>query len=145
MDPRAFLHLAQRLAQSTDPADRRTAISRAYYAAYHVGFDLLISLRFKLERGHGAHEAVQVRLRNSSIQAVISAGARLGRLQNVRVKADYWLQDPHPEIPSTAAAWIAEADRIIRARDAAAADPATRERMTRAIQAYEQRTAGGAR
>jgi uncharacterized protein (UPF0332 family) len=38
---RRFLAVAQRLAEGSDEADWRSAISRAYYAAFHVGRDLL--------------------------------------------------------------------------------------------------------
>ena len=134
MDAREFLHLAQRFSDSSDAAGRRTAISRAYY-----------SLGFRIARGHAAHEAVQVHLRNSGVQSVISIGAGLRRLQHLRTQADYWLRDPHPENPRTVSLGIREAARMIGTLDAAAADPATRERMTRAIQAWEQRRVGDPR
>ena len=77
------------------------------------------------------------------MQSVISVGAGLRRLQHLRTQADYWLRDPHPENPRTVSLGIREAARMIGTLDAAAADPARRERMTRAIQAWEQRRAGG--
>ena len=145
MNPRDFLRTAQRLAGSTAPADRRTAISRAYYAVYNVAYDLLLSLGFNVGHEHTAHEAVWRRLRESRATGVVSAGSRLRRLHQLRVRADYWMRDPHPERPATATLAVTVAESMIRDLDTAAADPATRERMIRAIQAWEQRAAGSAR
>ena len=143
MDPRDFLRLAHQLAGGNSPAHRRTAIGRAYCAAYNVAFDLLLSLGFRIERGHGAHEAVRDYVGNSGVDRIIHVSTQLRRLQSVRVKADYWMRDPQPEQAEVVARWLNEAGEMIRVLDAAAADPATRERMTRAIQAWERRTAGG--
>jgi len=40
MDPHDFHQLASQLATSPHAAELRTAISRAYYATYHVGVTL---------------------------------------------------------------------------------------------------------
>jgi uncharacterized protein (UPF0332 family) len=145
VDPRDFLHLARAVAATGTAAGHRTATSRAYYAAYHVAFDFLLALGFRVPRGHFGHDAVQRRLVNASLDPVIHAGTLLRRLQNVRVRADYWLRDKYPEDPATAAFWLERAAEIVRALDAAAADPAARARMTAAIQAWEHRQPPGAR
>ena len=92
-------------------------------------------MRFRVPRGHGGHEAVQARLQNGGVDAVIHAGALLRRLQNARVKADYMLRDPDPERAVRVAAWLSRAERIVQILDGVAADPAARARMTAAIQA----------
>ena len=138
MDPRDFLLLARRLADANRPPELRAAIGRAYYAVYNVAFDLLGSLGVHIERGHAGHETVRGGLRNSRVDSVIHVAAMLRRLQILRVKADYWMRDPQPEHIETVLTWLDDVDEMIRDLDAVAADPATRERMTRAIQAWEQ-------
>lgn len=46
MNWRDFLLVASRLAAETTEADWRTAVSRAYYAAFHVARRLLADLKF---------------------------------------------------------------------------------------------------
>jgi uncharacterized protein (UPF0332 family) len=145
VDPRDFLAQARTLARSATPAGHRTAICRAYYAAYHVAFELLLDLGFRrITRGHTGHEAVRQHLTNSGLDPVVHAGAMLRRLQDARVRADYWLRDPYPEDAMTAAFWVEQADAVIRTLDRVAAEPAARARMTAAIQTW-QRGAGGRR
>ena len=138
MDPRDFLLAAHELSAIERPAYRRTVISRACYAVYHVAFDLLHSLGFRLEREHRSHELVRLYLAQSGIDSVIHVGTQLRSLQNLRVRADYWLRDPHPERASVVGIWLQRSNRTITALDAAAADPAARARMTAAIQAWER-------
>jgi hypothetical protein len=54
MDPHDFLLLAARLSNSSDQADLRTAVSRAYYAAFHVARDFLTALGFRTPMGEQA-------------------------------------------------------------------------------------------
>jgi hypothetical protein len=54
MNWRDFLPLATRLAAGTTEADWRTAVSRAYYAAFHVARRLFTDLKFAAaDPGHG--------------------------------------------------------------------------------------------
>jgi uncharacterized protein (UPF0332 family) len=135
MDPRDFLGLARELATAESPAHHRTAITRAYYAVYNVACDLFLALGFDVERGHAGHEVIREWLRHSGVDRLIHVSAQLRRLHNIRIKADYWMQDPHPERRTTAERWLAYAERMVSDLDAALAEPATRERMTRALRA----------
>ena len=136
MDPRDFLTAARVLAATDGPAFRRTAISRAYYAVYHVAFDLLRVLGFAIPREHRGHEDVRAHLAQSRIDRVVQVGAQLDALQALRVKADYRLRDPQPEDSAVAAIWLVRAERMIAVLDAVAADDAARARMTSAIRAW---------
>jgi uncharacterized protein (UPF0332 family) len=138
MEAREFLVLAQELTLAGGPARYRSAISRTYYAVYHVAYDLLQNLGFEFGRGHEAHQAVDEYLVQTRVTSLIQVGARLRRLRAVRVKADYWMRDPQPEQVQLVATWLEQATNMIAALDAAAADAPTRERMTRALQAWEQ-------
>jgi hypothetical protein len=57
MNWRDFLSLATRLAAATTEADWRTAVSRAYYAAFHVARRLLTDLNFTVPRADRAHQS----------------------------------------------------------------------------------------
>jgi hypothetical protein len=59
-----FLPLAMRLAVGATEADWRTAIRRAYYAAFHVARQLLIDLRFAVPHADRAHAYLWLRLSN---------------------------------------------------------------------------------
>ena len=65
MDPHDFYQLASQLANSPHAAELRTAISRAYYAIYHVGVTPLESLGFRLSSGPAGHGDVRNRLSNT--------------------------------------------------------------------------------
>ena len=62
MSPREFLSLADRLLGETTEADWRTAISRAYYAAFHESRELLASWGFVIRQADQAHTGVSRRL-----------------------------------------------------------------------------------
>jgi uncharacterized protein (UPF0332 family) len=72
---------------STDEAGLRTAISRAYYGAYH----LAIALLNRVCSARLDHGSVRRLLLESGIQAAVHAGRQLGDLQSDRIKADYRL------------------------------------------------------
>jgi uncharacterized protein (UPF0332 family) len=135
MDGREFLSLAHALAAGSTAAHRRSALSRAYYAVYHTASELLLGLGIALPRDHRGHEWVRQCLQHSNDASLIEAGAILHRLQNIRVKADYDLRDPHPERPGTVAFYLSRAQQGIGLLErVAAADPARRDKIKAAIQ-----------
>ena len=75
---------------SNDEAALRTAISRAYYGAYHVGVELL----GRACTEHLDHGSVRRLLKESGIPSAQRAGLHLDDLQGSRVKADYRLEVP---------------------------------------------------
>jgi uncharacterized protein (UPF0332 family) len=133
MDGREFLSLADELAAGGTAAHRRSALSRAYYAAYHTAYELLSALGIALPRDHRGHERVRQCLQYSDDASLNQAGAVLRRLQTVRVKADYHLRDPHPEHPRTVELYLSQARRCIALLDATPADPAARAALAAAI------------
>ena len=50
-----LLRLAEKLCLGTTESEWRCAVSRAYYAAFHRGRDLLQALGFEVPRGEQAH------------------------------------------------------------------------------------------
>lgn len=135
MNWRDFLLLASRLATATTEADWRTAVSRAYYAAFHVARRLIADLRFTVPRADRAHQYLVFRLSNSSESAVEQAGRDLDTLRRLRNRADY---DETPAVTQPqAAAAVQLAEGIVKALDAARQEPA-RTQIAAAMIVYER-------
>ena len=135
MDPRRFLAQAKRLSASSNEEDWRTAVSRAYYAAFHVACDLMTDLGFSVPKADRAHGYLWLRLQNCGDLPTEKAGADLKALRYFRNTADYEL---HQQITrSMAPSAIRWAESIIRALDAAALPP-IRSLITTAMKTYEQ-------
>lgn len=135
MDPREFLTLAQQLSQATTEAAWRSALSRAYYAAFHVARKLLEDCGFGVPRADRAHAYLWLRLSNCSDIGVQQADRDLNDLRRHRNAADYDLTRPM----RSGAARIQQqvAGRIIQALEAAALEP-TRSTITAAMKIYER-------
>lgn len=88
-----YLRLAEDLydsPQTSEEASYRTAISRAYYSAFHLAAQTLESQR-TWRRAHTAldHKDLRDFLQRFHSQPKGKAGADLGRLYVLRVRADY--------------------------------------------------------
>ena len=123
MDPRDFHRLASELAKGNSPAEIRTAISRTYYATFHVGAQILRGLGFRISTGSSGHGDVWKRLNNSGDLEVTKVGSKLGDLQGIRIDADYKLNDPNPEKPKTAQFWVQQAENMLRVLETCKNDP----------------------
>jgi uncharacterized protein (UPF0332 family) len=135
MNWRAFLSLATRLAAAATEAGWRTAVSRAYYAVFHVARSLLAELNFTVPRADRAHQYLVFRLSNCGEPAVEQSGRDLDTLRRLRNRADY---DDVPALTQPqAVAAVRLAEGIIQALDAARLEPG-RTRMRDARIAYER-------
>jgi uncharacterized protein (UPF0332 family) len=135
MNERDFLTLAVTLAGGPTEAEARTALSRAYYAAFHVARRLLAELGFTVPRADRAHAYLALRLQNCGALPVQQAGADLDMLRKLRNQADY---DLHLFLgPPLARVQVRGADQIIRVLDAARAEP-TRTQITDGMRVYER-------
>jgi uncharacterized protein (UPF0332 family) len=135
MNWRDFLPLATRLAAGTTEADWRTAVGRAYYAAFHIARRLFAGLSFTVPRADRAHQDLVFRLSNSGESAVEQAGRDLETLRRLRNRADY---DETPVLTQPqAAAAVQIADGIIQTLDTASQEP-TRTRIRDAMIVYER-------
>jgi hypothetical protein len=79
--PDDFLALAVALAQGSKEAEWRTAISRAYYAAFLASRELFADLGFRVPRASQAHGYLWMRLSNCGDPANAPAGNWLNNLQ----------------------------------------------------------------
>jgi uncharacterized protein (UPF0332 family) len=135
MNWRDFLLVATRLAAATTEAEWRTAVSRAYYAAFHVARRLLSDLQFIVPRADRAHQYLVFRLSNSGEAPVEQAGRDLETLRRLRNRADY--DEVPPLTQPQAAAAVRVAEGIIQTLDSARVEPA-RTRIRDAMIAYER-------
>jgi uncharacterized protein (UPF0332 family) len=123
------------LAAGATEADWRTAVSRAYYAAFHVSRRLFADLSFTVPRADRAHQYLVFRLTNSGESAVEQAGRDLDTLRRLRNRADYDEVPALTQAQSTAACRLAQ--DIIQVLDAARQEPA-RTTMRDAMVIYER-------
>lgn len=84
-----FLSLAEQYVQGQAEADWRSAVSRAYYAAFHVAREFMSDLGFATPRADQAHAFLWRRLGNCGHVPLTLAGSRLNQLRGERNRADY--------------------------------------------------------
>lgn len=89
MEGKAFLNTAQKLVQMRDEPALRSAVSRAYYAAYNCCIDLARQLGFHFGKDTPSHEKIYQYLRNCGIEVVQAAAIDLKELRKRRNEADY--------------------------------------------------------
>ena len=77
------------VASGADAARCRTAISRAYYGAFHLALDFIEDIGGTVHRNASAHIQVQRLLKASGQPPAQEAGALLEDLHGDRIKADY--------------------------------------------------------
>lgn len=135
MDFRDYLNLAVALVNGSSEAEWRSAVSRAYYAAFHVAREFLASLNFTVPHAERAHGYLWLRLANAGHADVCDAGNRLNALRRERNRADY---DAHISVSqSSARTHVQRAEEIIQALDAAAIEP-IRTQIIDAMKIYER-------
>jgi len=129
-----FLKFAERSATGPTETDWRTAVSRAYYAAFHEARDFLTALGFQTPRADVAHAFLWRRLQNGGHARLAFAGSRLNQLRGERNQADY---DIHRDLArDDAAAAVISAAMIIDTLQGLSADE--RLLITEAIKTYER-------
>ena len=135
MDARDFHTLAQQLSLAATEAAWRSAVSRAYYAAFHTARQLMEDLGFLVPRADRAHAYLWLRLANCGEPQVGKAGQALNDLRRDRNWADYdlarFLSQTLAQNQSSFAA------RIIQVLESAALEP-TRTTITDAMKIYER-------
>jgi len=102
MNPEDFLETAALLLLNNRESDYRSAVSRSYYAAYHMlRLSLLQIIPLTLLQNSGigskyqiSHDKLPVALKNLSDPAIAKMGEHLLRLKLERTRADYRLESP---------------------------------------------------
>ena len=93
MTPSDFLDLASRLVVSGTEAAFRTAVSRAYYGAFHSAALLIKEMGVSLPIGPESHQKVRYCLMESGEKPGLQAGESLQILRKHRNQADYDLDE----------------------------------------------------
>lgn len=135
MDFRDYLTLANNLLNEPSEAAWRSAVSRAYYAAFHVAGQLLEDLNFRIPQADRAHAYLWMRHTNSGSTDVNDAGWDLKDLRRERNRADYegWRQVSHIDAMN----YTRMAEATIRILDNARQEP-TRTLITDTMKTYER-------
>jgi uncharacterized protein (UPF0332 family) len=84
-----FYALAVQLSMGSTPAEMRSAISRAYYSAYHNAVEFLESVGIALPNGPECHVKVRQILDQSGDKRLTEATSKLLNLRRNRNDADY--------------------------------------------------------
>jgi uncharacterized protein (UPF0332 family) len=134
MNGRDFLPVARILATQATEAAWRSALSRAYYAAFHVARELMETLGFAVPKADAAHKHMAWRLSNCGDAQVEDMGRKLDILRGDRNSADYDLRHAVPQ--ALAQQRITVAEQIIQTLDALAGPTLTR--ITDAMKIYER-------
>ena len=92
-----FIVLAEKLAGVGGFAECRSAVSRAYYGAFHSALDLLASAGIFFPPGPESHQKLRFCLLESGVLQAIEAGEKLESLRRERNRADYDLRQTRSE------------------------------------------------
>jgi uncharacterized protein (UPF0332 family) len=136
MDARDFLEVAWDLVGGAREAEWRTAVSRAYYAAFHTARDLLTECGFTAPQAEQAHAYLWLPLANCGHPDVQSAGVKLNFLRQIRNRADYDIQRALDQ--ATATDPLHRAAEIVQVLDSLATMPEVKTRIIDAIKVYER-------
>ncbi|OHE20742.1 MAG: hypothetical protein A2X95_10180 [Syntrophobacterales bacterium GWF2_56_9] len=135
MDPRDFLEVAKKLSQGGTAAEYRTAVSRAYYAIYHVSADFLTGLGCTINDGPSGHGDVYRNLSNCCDSELASVGSQLHDLHGKRIIADYRLNNTKYDNQKTTQAVMMQSERMIQALDRCVSG-ARRDEIAKAVKEY---------
>jgi len=138
MDPRDFLDIAKKLSQGGTAAEYRTAISRAYYATYHVGADFLKGIGCTISKGPTGHEEVIRNLSHCGDLELAKVGSQLTDLRSQRNNADYRLDNTKYDKQRASQAVTMQSERMIQALDRCGSG-SRRDEIARAVKEYSRK------
>ena len=122
---RDFVTYAERIAQDSMEAGLRSAVSRAYYGAFHEALALLYSCGVWLPKTEQVHVKVGYCLRDCGDPDSAIAGRQLDILRSRRKIADYNLDDNRFADPTAVGAETARARQILEIIDQFSSGTAT--------------------
>ena len=141
MNPTDFIGLAIKLSNSSQEAELRTAVSRAYYGAFHSARGLLeeCGIDFPPQELFGAdiHRKVRFCLANAGNADAALVAGRLGSLRRQRNMADYDLKTDKFARPNrkNVGASLQTAKDVIDALDRCRDEP-TCDQLRETVRAY---------
>ncbi len=138
MNPEEYLELAAEWVNGDREGEWRSAVSRAYYAVFHVASQLLTQAGFAVPDSERAHAYLWRRLANSGHPDVQRAGNDFAFLRSMRNRADYDMNRPFTQ--AVALGQVQVALDLVPLLRLVAASPSVLERITTAIRDYESNT-----
>jgi uncharacterized protein (UPF0332 family) len=136
MNPRKLLDVANELLEGIDEEHWRSAVSRAYYAAFHVASELLVRCGFVVPQAEKAHAHLWMRLSNSGHPDIVQAGRWLNMLRTARNQAEYVMAIDFPF--TRAHEEVSRALDVVRLLDEARDHEPAREQITQVMRDYER-------
>jgi uncharacterized protein (UPF0332 family) len=115
MTGRDFVACAERFAQSSMEAELRSAVSRAYYGAFHEARALLRNCGVGLPKTEQVHVKVAYCLQDCGEANAAQAGQQLELLRDQRKVADYDLDDGRFADRRSAKSEVTRARQILEA------------------------------
>ncbi|MGR3309772.1 MAG: HEPN domain-containing protein [Candidatus Brocadiales bacterium] len=115
MDGKDFLKVATSLVEGTEEAEYRSAVSRAYYAAFLFARQLLVEWGFQVKHAYGGHDELYKRFHNCGQTEIVEAASDLKDLYSRRLDADYLRKNNKINIgqQKTAKLYVLFAEKII--------------------------------
>lgn len=136
MRPEAYLDVADELMGAGGAARLRSAVSRAYYAVFHVATQATVALGGPARSSD--HELTGARFQSSADPVISELGQRFLNLKTARHRADYRLAGgADVEDPVAVAALVREARELAEAFKELPRGP-LREAAAGAISEYER-------
>src|SRR5688572_29044903 len=123
MEPTDFIATAVRLSASNRESDLRTAVSRAYYGAYHLALDFVSLAGVSLPTSADSHEKLVWCLESGGHEFAAKVAIRLGLLRRDRNIADYDLRDSRFRTGSNVRIQLDRARELMAELDACSAEP----------------------
>ena len=139
MNPRDFLKVATKLSKGGTTAEYRTAISRAYYAAYNVGVELLEGMGCAISKSAAGHEQLSSNFNNSEDLELSKISTQLNDLRSKRNIADYRLERTEIENQKNSQAIVMQAEKMIKFLDRSITGP-RRDKIAKSINTDFRRT-----
>jgi hypothetical protein len=144
MNPFLFYLLAERLVNdpASGPAEFRSAISRAYYAAHHTAREFLTQLGIDSPAGPAGHGKIPMALQAITDLGIYQAGKNLDSERAERNKADYSLADSSYNSRATAQASVVRVAQILASLNGCLLDPARRPQAEADVKSWVQNGVG---
>jgi hypothetical protein len=137
MEPSEFIATAVRLSASNRESDLRSAVSRAYYGAYHVALDYVSRAGVSLPTAADSHEKLVWCLEAGGHDLAAKVAVRLGLLRRDRNVADYDLRDTRFQSALNVRIQLDRVRELMAALDACSVEP-VRTQVWASIREYAQ-------
>ena len=139
MKPDDFIVVAKDLSAGSNEAHWRSAVSRAYYGAFHAALQLLVSFGVAFPKTSSAHDKVSQCLQNCKSGALEEARRILASLRDKRNVADYRLDDKRLSVREAIDFELGRTDEVLAVIQSARQNPGA---VRKSIRSYARSILG---